>query len=151
GPEIDPNDALAAAQGTKFIRIEDNVVQYSKKVVTDNGRVQYEPLSPAEFKEGDIVEATGTFVAYPERKRGDYVLVFALRSLTMLSSATREAAKVKLKLKTEVGRERKAARRKKVKRPTAGSLKRRYISYGAPSALQDKMRLDGQDEMRLDG
>ncbi|KAF6744858.1 hypothetical protein DFP72DRAFT_1078067 [Ephemerocybe angulata] len=131
-PEIDPNDALEAARGTKFIRIADNVVQYSKKVVNEDGTVLYEPLSPAEFKMGDIVEATGTFVAYPEREEGHYVMVFALRALTMLDSTIREAAKPTFKPKTEID-QRKAARRKKGKMPTMGNLKRSYISYGTPT------------------
>ncbi|KAF6751779.1 hypothetical protein DFP72DRAFT_1063883 [Ephemerocybe angulata] len=133
-PDIDPNEALEAARGTDFIRVADNVVQYSKRMTKEDGTIFYEPLSPAEFKMGDIVEATGTFIAYPERDEGHYVMVFALRALTMLDSTVREAAKVPFSPKTEID-ERKAAGRKKGKKPTMRSVKRSYISYGTQGGL----------------
>ncbi|KAF6761865.1 hypothetical protein DFP72DRAFT_802698, partial [Ephemerocybe angulata] len=91
-PEIDPNHVLEDARDTKFIRIEDNVVQYSKKIEAPDGTFYFEPLPPAEFKEGDIVEATGAFVAYPGAEQGEYVLVFCLRALTMICSQYREVS-----------------------------------------------------------
>ncbi|KAF6758496.1 hypothetical protein DFP72DRAFT_1167358 [Ephemerocybe angulata] len=133
-PEIDPNHALEDARDTKFIRTEDNVVQYARKIVEHDGSIRIETLRPEEFKEGDIVEATGTFVAYPTSEPGEYVLVFVLRALTMLCSSFREASQVKRKARMEE-EERKGPKRKrsKVDMPTAKGLKRAYIS---PHAME---------------
>lgn len=38
-PDIDPNQALEDARGTKFVRVMDNVVQYSQ-VVRDEGEAE---------------------------------------------------------------------------------------------------------------
>lgn len=39
-PDVDPNHALEEARGTKYVRLADNVVQYSRKVVEEDGVVR---------------------------------------------------------------------------------------------------------------
>lgn len=58
--------------------------------------ISYEPIDPGAFKEGDIVEATGTFIAYPTALHATYKPVFCLRSLTMLNSSFREVRRTRL-------------------------------------------------------
>ncbi|KAF6752332.1 hypothetical protein DFP72DRAFT_1070645 [Ephemerocybe angulata] len=106
-PDIDPDHALEDARDTEFIRTVDNVVQYAKKVQEGDGTSCYEPLAPEEFKEGDLVEATGTFIAYPVGEEGEYKLVFCLKSLAMLTSAFREESRIpKRTVDVEAGRSR---------------------------------------------
>ncbi|KAF6747099.1 hypothetical protein DFP72DRAFT_1075745 [Ephemerocybe angulata] len=120
-PEIDPNHALEDARDWQFIRAEDNAVQYAKKTVEKDGTVRIEPLRPEDFKEGDLVEATGAFVAYPSSKVGD---------------TFREAAQVKRKATMEEAQVKKPPR-KKTKMPTAMNLKRAHISYGGVGGGRD--------------
>lgn len=49
-------------------------------------------MDPAEFREGDIVEATGVFIAYPTAEKDHHKCVFTLRSLTLLDSSVREVS-----------------------------------------------------------
>ncbi|KAF6759632.1 hypothetical protein DFP72DRAFT_1063976 [Ephemerocybe angulata] len=131
-PDIDPNHALEIARDTMFIRVEDNVVQYSKKIYEDDGSYSYEPLHPEEFKEGDVVEAVGTFVAFPKGKEGQYCMVFCLRGLTMLTSVFREDSRIVPNPILNVQRieKREVRKKKRVKAPTAQALKRSFIQYG---------------------
>jgi hypothetical protein len=57
-----------------------------------DGRPRYETIPPKEFKEGDIVEAGVSFVAYPLGNNGPYKLVLVLRSLALVSSEFREVS-----------------------------------------------------------
>ncbi|KAF6748638.1 hypothetical protein DFP72DRAFT_1073997 [Ephemerocybe angulata] len=135
--DIDPDHALEDARDTQFIRVEDNVVQYSKKVDGADGVAYYEPLAPKEFKEGDIVEATGTFIAYPAGEEGEYKLVFCLRALTMLCSTFREESRIP-KRKAEDDRHEKS--RKRTQLPSGRSVKRNYITYGPRDTVRKEER-----------
>ncbi|KAF6751251.1 hypothetical protein DFP72DRAFT_1071453 [Ephemerocybe angulata] len=132
-PDIDPDHVLEELRDTKFIRIEDNIVQYSRKVDDGNGPFHYVPMCPSGFKEGDIVEAVGSFVAYPTRDPGHYRLVFCLRALTMLNSTFREDSRIKRASWLD---SRKKEPRKKVKHPSISSLRRSYIPYGRSVATE---------------
>ncbi|KAF6741386.1 hypothetical protein DFP72DRAFT_1084092 [Ephemerocybe angulata] len=127
--DVDPNSVLEEARGGKFIRVEDNVVQYSRKVEEGDGTTHYEPCLPEDFREGDIVETTGTFVAFPTGRGGEYKMVFCLRSLTMLTSMFREKSRIS-KAVVPVKDPREGRKRKRAKPPTAQSLKRSFIKYG---------------------
>ncbi|KAF6743205.1 hypothetical protein DFP72DRAFT_1080472 [Ephemerocybe angulata] len=129
-PDIDPNHALEIARDTKFIRVEENVVQYSKRVTQDDGSYHYEPLHPEEFKEGDVVEAVGSFVAFPTGTAGEYCMVFCLRGLTMLTNTFREKSRLARNTKIERTETREGRRKKRVKPPTTQALKRSFIQYG---------------------
>lgn len=39
--DVDPNQALDEARGSRFIRVQDNVVQYSKLAITEAGERRY--------------------------------------------------------------------------------------------------------------
>ncbi|KAF6744750.1 hypothetical protein DFP72DRAFT_857057 [Ephemerocybe angulata] len=132
-PDIDPNHALEIARDTKFIRVEDNVVQYTKKITQEDGSYHYEPLSPEEFKEGDIVEAVGAFVAFPTATEGEYKMVFCLRTLIMLTSMFREKSRALHSTKLELREPREGRKKKRPKPPTAQALKRSFIQYGRRS------------------
>ncbi|KAF6755130.1 hypothetical protein DFP72DRAFT_1067858 [Ephemerocybe angulata] len=109
------------ARDSDFIRAEDNVVQYAKKTFEKNGTARIEPARPEDFKEGDVVEATGAFVAYPSSKDGD---------------TFREAAQLKRKAAMEEAQVKKPAR-KKMKMATATNLKRAHISYGGAGGSRE--------------
>lgn len=54
---------------------------------------RYTGFRPAEFREGDVVEAAISFVAYPLPRDGEQIrfkLVYTLRALSMVSSEFRE-------------------------------------------------------------
>lgn len=58
---------------------------------------RFDTLPPGDFKEGDIVDAAVTFMAFPlgkeyTRERPAYKLVIALRGLTLLTSEYREVS-----------------------------------------------------------
>lgn len=53
------------------------------------------PMNPGDFKEGDIVEATGAFIAYPTATKKHYKAVFTLRSLTLVDSSVREVCRAR--------------------------------------------------------
>ncbi|KAF6745779.1 hypothetical protein DFP72DRAFT_1076924 [Ephemerocybe angulata] len=133
-PDIDPDHVLEELRDTKFIRIEDNVVQYSRKVDDGAGSFHYEPLCPSSFKEGDIVEATGAYVAYPTNQSGQYRLVFCLRALTMLNSTFREESRIQRTLWLD---SRRKEPRKKVKHASISSLRRTYLPYGRDIASKE--------------
>ncbi|KAF6751808.1 hypothetical protein DFP72DRAFT_1070846 [Ephemerocybe angulata] len=125
--DVDPEHALEDARDIQFIRTVDNVVQYAKKVEAQDGTARYEHLAPGEFKEGDLVEATGAFIAYPGGEAGKYKLVFALRSLALLTSAFREESRIPKRVPDEETSRGRGSKRRRF--PTATKLKRTYISY----------------------
>lgn len=110
--EIDPHHALEDARDIHFIRTPDNVVEYRSREEDPDGRPMYvvasdrlgaaphslrsiQAANPAEFKEGDLVEATVTFIAFPLGRVQDgqaegYKLVVTLRGLTHLNREFRE-------------------------------------------------------------
>lgn len=109
--DVDPNHAMEEARGSRFIRVQDNVVLYSRVTVDGSGTARsvfscciqflsdcscasHEPLAPSEFKEGDIVEVTGSFMAFPLPRRGEYKAVFCMRSLSLIESMFREVSGV---------------------------------------------------------
>ncbi|KAJ3503405.1 hypothetical protein NMY22_g18259 [Coprinellus aureogranulatus] len=69
--DIDPLQVLDDARDIHFVRTADNVVEYRVRREDPDGTVRYEPGDPAEFKEGDIVEANITFIAFPLGPGGD--------------------------------------------------------------------------------
>ncbi|KAF6741297.1 hypothetical protein DFP72DRAFT_31314 [Ephemerocybe angulata] len=132
-PDVDPNHALDLARDTEFIRVEDNVVQYTKRISYEDGSHSYEPLDPEEFKEGDIVEAVGAFVAFPTGREGQFKMVFCLRALVMLTSSFREKSrKARSEMLARVDPT-EGRKKKRSKPPTAEALKRSFIQYGRRS------------------
>jgi hypothetical protein len=45
-PDIDPYEVLEEFCGTKYIRTDDNIVQYLRRIQTDKGLVKYVPFPP---------------------------------------------------------------------------------------------------------
>ncbi|KAJ2913339.1 hypothetical protein MD484_g7076, partial [Candolleomyces efflorescens] len=87
--DVDPLHILEDLRGADYIHAADNDVQYLKKIQDGQNAPRYETLTPSEFKEGDIVEAGVSFVAYPQGKGHPFKLVFTLRSLALISSEHR--------------------------------------------------------------
>ncbi|KAJ2913530.1 hypothetical protein MD484_g6886, partial [Candolleomyces efflorescens] len=90
-PDVDPHHILEAIRGPQFIHAPENDVQYCRRITGVHETARYELLGPANFKEGDIVEAHVAFVAYPQGDK-EYKLVMSLRSLALITSSCRQEA-----------------------------------------------------------
>ncbi|KAJ2914405.1 hypothetical protein MD484_g6005, partial [Candolleomyces efflorescens] len=88
--DVDPIRVLEGLRGARFIHTAENEVQYLKKGYDNDNMVSYERLPPREFKEGDMVEASFSFIAYSLGENKGYKLVLQLRSLALLSAEYRE-------------------------------------------------------------
>ncbi|KAJ2911792.1 hypothetical protein MD484_g8622, partial [Candolleomyces efflorescens] len=149
--DVDPLSILDDLRGSMFIHGPDNYVQYCKKVEREDGLgYRYEYLAPANLKEGDIVEATISFIAYPFGESG-YKLVLALRALALLSSEEREKS---LKARQESVQRRKVAsfgpsgsgngkRSARNDLVPSSQLKRRFLDVGqGPLTEFEHMKID---------
>ncbi|KAK0436088.1 hypothetical protein EV421DRAFT_1716138, partial [Armillaria borealis] len=65
--EIDPNGILRRVGNNTFIHMEDNVVQYYKRV-TEDGKGRYTKARPQIFRVGDIIEVQCSVVFIKTRK-----------------------------------------------------------------------------------
>ncbi|RXW19495.1 hypothetical protein EST38_g6352 [Candolleomyces aberdarensis] len=126
--DVDPDHVLEELRGTKYIRCEENVVQYLRKVNCLEAGSKYVRISPGLFKEGDIVEIWAAFVAYPAGKN-EFKLVLAMRSLVLLTEQFREEGEerreVARRARAEIIATARAGSRPVL--PTSRSLKRRYM------------------------
>ncbi|PPR00611.1 hypothetical protein CVT24_005493 [Panaeolus cyanescens] len=94
-PDVDPIHVLEDAKGADLVHLTDNSVHYLRKKTGEKGEVKYVKFPPQNFKSGDIVEATYSFVAFPQTGQGKvikYRLRMVLRALTLMSSVLREEA-----------------------------------------------------------
>ncbi|KAM6493760.1 hypothetical protein JOM56_010121 [Amanita muscaria] len=82
---VDPKGILTRAVGSVYFQTEDNVVSYYERSQESNGAINYKPIPPVLFREGDVVEAQITMMLVP-LKGGQFKLTAVLRCLTLLDS-----------------------------------------------------------------
>ncbi|RXW16443.1 hypothetical protein EST38_g9411 [Candolleomyces aberdarensis] len=124
--DVDPYHILEHVRGADFIHAPDNEVQFLKKTYDGNNCARYETLPPKALKEGDLVECSFGFVAYPLGKQGGHKLVLHLRAVSLISAIFREksesAREAHLPPATTKGRKRDLGSDE-----SAPILKRKYI------------------------
>ncbi|KAL0577044.1 hypothetical protein V5O48_004948 [Marasmius crinis-equi] len=91
GPDIDPKGHLARAMGDKYVRTDENVVQFFE--LAEQGS-SYETTSAKRIKKGDIVEAQFSLscVSLGPKRNNRWRMMGVLRSLTMLDRTYSEDA-----------------------------------------------------------
>ncbi|THU94769.1 hypothetical protein K435DRAFT_667775, partial [Dendrothele bispora CBS 962.96] len=83
---VDPEGILRRLLGDGTVHTEENSVLYMKATNTGQSKWRYSDLSPSNFSIGDIVEIQFTVMAIRKRE-GNYKMVIALRSLTLLDDS----------------------------------------------------------------
>ncbi|KAL0566697.1 hypothetical protein V5O48_015311 [Marasmius crinis-equi] len=128
---VDPNGHIAKLilrEDGKYVRTEENVVEFYERTRETDGRWSYVRLNPKKFKVGDIVEAQFSLscVSLGHRHGNKWRMVGILRCLTLLDGSFTEAA-VKAKREADRSeREAKTAKRKTISaQAKAGPVKRR--------------------------
>ncbi|TDL13206.1 hypothetical protein BD410DRAFT_735625, partial [Rickenella mellea] len=85
---VDPKGHLKRAGGSAYVHLADNVVEYhgKERTVVNNELVDdFQPIGPAGFRIGQIVEAQVTFAMIPTSATKRKLLV-TLRSLAILAN-----------------------------------------------------------------
>ncbi|KAJ2911705.1 hypothetical protein MD484_g8709, partial [Candolleomyces efflorescens] len=127
--DVDPLHILEGLRGPHFIHAPENEVQYCRKVCGEGDNVRYQSMTPANFGEGDVVEAHVALVAYPLGVK-NYKMVMSLRTLALISSECRERAEVcRQQALEEAKAHQQGPKRQRQAAAGAGAiLKRRYVA-----------------------
>ncbi|KAL0060506.1 hypothetical protein AAF712_012696 [Marasmius tenuissimus] len=155
---IDPKGYLTALMNERYVRTEENVVEYYELVDGDGGGVKtYVKCPPKRFKKGDLVEAqfSLTCVCLGQRNANKWRMVGVLRSLTLLEGRyTEEAAQAERDSFKKQGGDRGAIGSgnpnvRSESTTSAKSLKRR-VGHGTSLENQTRMMIDRNGNITID-
>ncbi|PPR07989.1 hypothetical protein CVT24_002701 [Panaeolus cyanescens] len=124
----DPLFILELMRKGRFIRSEDNIVQYCAKVAMEGSRPSYSPFKPENFEEGDIVEAHISFACWPISK-DSYQLTLIMRALASVDTRLRTEATVKAKKVKQQSSRGGGSRKRVIKNDENFVVKRHRIVY----------------------
>ncbi|KAL0061901.1 hypothetical protein AAF712_011277 [Marasmius tenuissimus] len=147
---IDPRGYLSALMNDKYIRTEENVVEYYELLETGvEGTRAYGRAPPKRFKKGDIVEAQFSLscVSLGQRSGNKWRMVGVLRSLTLLDGRyTEEATQAERDdYKRGAGEKLGYTRRDESKVATSAGVLKRKIGHGTAMEYETKTTDDSGD------
>ncbi|KAK1222950.1 hypothetical protein PQX77_014186 [Marasmius sp. AFHP31] len=142
---IDPKGYLSALMSDKYIRTEENVVEYYELLDDEaEGEQTYANAPPKRFKKGDLVEAQFSLscVSLGQRNNNKWRMVGVLRSLTLLDGKfTEDATQAERDtFKKDNGKKLAFAGRasEESEVPTSAAILKRKIGHGTSMGSQFK-------------
>ncbi|KAJ8092707.1 hypothetical protein PM082_007036 [Marasmius tenuissimus] len=140
---VDPKGYLLALMSDKYIRTEENVVEYYELLDAEaDGAQTYSRAPPKRFKKGDIVEAQFSLscVSLGQRSGNKWRMVGVLRSLTLLDGKyTEEATQAERdNFKRGIGEKLGYTGREESKVATSAAVLKRKVGHGTTMVSETK-------------